>query len=44
MNQEKIELFKEALLFHSQAQEMTSAELEWCEWAKERIKELEAVE
>lgn len=41
-NHEKLEMFKEALLFHSMAQEMTSAELKWCEWAKERIEQLMA--
>lgn len=42
ITQEKIELFKDAYQYHSQTQEMTGVEREWCEWAAERIKELEA--
>ena len=41
-NDEKLELFKEALLFHLGAQEPSFHEILWCEWAAERIKELEA--
>lgn len=40
-NHEKLELFKEALLFHCR-ENLTNAELDWCEWAKERIEQLMA--
>ena len=37
---EKLELFREAMLYHSTRESVTPVEAEWLEWAKTRIKEL----
>lgn len=37
---EKLELFREAMLYHSTRENVTPAETEWLEWAAARIEEL----
>lgn len=38
--EEKLELFREAMLYHSTREDVTPAEAEWLEWVKTRIEEL----
>jgi hypothetical protein len=38
---EKIAMFDEAIVYHSCKEEISDAEIEWIEWARKRVLELE---
>lgn len=40
---EKLELFREAILYHSTREEISDVEIEWLDWAAVRIEELKGV-
>lgn len=39
---EKLAMFREAVTYHSTKDSISDAEIEWIEWAKKRITELES--
>jgi maleate cis-trans isomerase len=41
ITKEKIEMLDEAIAWHSAQEDVSDTEIEWIEWARKRVKELE---
>ncbi len=41
ITKEKIEMLDEAIAWHSAQEDVNDTEIEWIEWARKRVKELE---